>query len=424
VVTVTARSGGGGGGGGGSSVPKDDPNKDSGANGGVIVVDGTTIDNTITRQYDAKNNVESFIVTSNLSETMTKALASGRQSMEISIAGEHAAAAKSITVPANVLNAAEGLNLQITTPLASIQLPAALVKALSQAGQDLVMEVSSGETADVSKEMDGVSEVNGAQILGTPTQINTRITGNTRVTIPMTGISIPSSAAERQAFLDSLGVFVVHSDGETQLITPAIVNDASGNPVAISFNVDKFSTFAIVKLAPGQPAGLTDITGHWAKDNIEALVEMGAITGYANGTFQPDNNITRAEFATLLVKAYNLTVPPGKVFSDTRDHWAKSAIGIAYAHNIVSGYSDSEFRPDDNITREQMAVMIVRAEKTAIREGALTFADIDRIASWAKNAVLIANQTGIITGYPDNTFRPQGYATRAEAATVVLKAIR
>jgi uncharacterized protein YjdB len=420
VVTVTA--GGGGGGGGGSS--NDDPNKGSGANGGSIVVDGTTIANAVTRQYDARNNIESFTVTSNLSEALTKALASGRQTMEIAIAGEHAAAAKSITVPANVLNAAEGLNLQITTPLASIQLPAALVKALSQAGQELVMEVSSGTTADVSKKMDGVSEVDGALILGTPTQINTTLTGNTRVTIPLTGISIPSSAAERQAFLDSLGVFVVHNDGETQLITPTIVNDASGKPVAISFNVDKFSTFAIVKLAPSQPAGLTDITGHWAKDNIEALVEMGAITGYANGTFQPQKNITRAEFATILVKAYNLTAPSGKVFSDTWDHWAKSGIGIAYAHNIVSGHSDSEFRPDDNITREQMAVMIVQAEKATNREGALTFADVDRIAGWAKNAVLIANQTGIITGYPDNTFRPQGYATRAEAATVVLKAIR
>lgn|GEM_PF-5570043 len=415
LVVVNAATGGGGG-------SSSSTGSSSTSNGGAVIIDGSTISNTVTRQYDSGNNKETFTVNSTINTALAKALASGEESLEIKVTSTHSASTTIVTVPNDVLKAAEGLTLQITTPKASIQIPAGLLEALAAMGQELTMEVGRGKVADINQAMVGVTGVEGSEVLGTPTVINTVLAGNTEVTIPLTGISIPSSATERQEFLDSLGVFVVHDDGETQLIKPSIVFNANGP--AVSFFVDRFSTFAIVELANSQPTGLKDISNHWAKDNIDALVEMGVITGYEDGTFRPEQNISRAEFVTILMKTFSLSTQSGKIFGDTQNHWAKQFISTAYFNNVVIGYSDLVFAPDNMITREQMAVMIARTGKLAAQQGTLDFSDDTSVSVWAREAVLAANKAGVISGYPDNTFRPQAYATRAEAVTVVLEAIR
>ncbi|NMA62582.1 MAG: S-layer homology domain-containing protein, partial [Syntrophomonadaceae bacterium] len=168
---------------------------------------------------------------------------------------------------------------------------------------------------------------------------------------------------------------------------------------------------------------LKDIQGHWAEKTIKELVASGAVSGYPDGTFQPNKTITRAEFSTILVKAFNLETKTGKVFNDTAGHWAKDNIATAQAHGIVSGYSDTTFGPNDNITREQMAVMIVKAAKLSESAAGKTFADSSQISTWAQKAVATASENQIINGYPDNTFKPKASATRAEAATVIVKAL-
>ena len=170
-------------------------------------------------------------------------------------------------------------------------------------------------------------------------------------------------------------------------------------------------------------AVVKDVSGHWAETSINKLVNAGAISGYPDGTFKPDSSITRAEFATVLVKAFNLEPRNGKVFSDTSGHWAENSIRTATAHGIVSGYNASNFGPNDIITREQMAVMIIIAANLTNDEEGKTFADGPQISEWAKKAVGIASSKGIITGYPDNTFKPKANATRAEAVTVIVKAL-
>jgi len=166
-----------------------------------------------------------------------------------------------------------------------------------------------------------------------------------------------------------------------------------------------------------------DIQNHWAKVYIEELVRRGAISGYPDGTFKPDNNITRAEFATILVRSLKLTVQSGKVFNDTAYHWAKDYISTAYAAGIIQGYDNDTFGPDDLITREQMAVMVARAFKLASADTELSFWDKNDISSWAVEAIKSCVRDGIINGYPDGSFVPKGYATRAEAAKVIVKAL-
>lgn len=197
--------------------------------------------------------------------------------------------------------------------------------------------------------------------------------------------------------------------------------NVSGN--RISVKVDHFGQFGVLVKEKAPEAELTDISGHWAENNIKSLVALGAVNGYPDGTFKPDNHITRSEFTVILVKAFELEPRSGKVFADTINHWAKDSITTAASYGIVNGYDENTFGPDDTITREQMAVMIVKAAKLTPVPGDLSFADGHTISDWARESMAAAVQNGIITGYPDNTVRPQGNATRAEAVTVIMNAL-
>lgn len=168
-----------------------------------------------------------------------------------------------------------------------------------------------------------------------------------------------------------------------------------------------------------------DLSGHWAAVNIQTLVQKGAIAGYPDGSFQPARTISRAEFATVLVKAFNLNVQSGKVFNDTQNHWANDYIATAFSQGIVSGVSENQFAPDADISREQMAIMIVKAARLNNgNQNTLQFIDQQKISSWAVKAVETAASNKIMNGYPDNSFRPQGSASRAEAVTAIVKALQ
>ncbi|MCL6635161.1 MAG: S-layer homology domain-containing protein [Peptococcaceae bacterium] len=190
-----------------------------------------------------------------------------------------------------------------------------------------------------------------------------------------------------------------------------------------SGKVKHFTKFAVLATEKAG-AALKDVAGHWAEEYINQLVGMGAITGYPDGTFKPDNRITRAEFVTVLVKAFKLPQQGGKVFNDTAGHWARSYISAAAASGVVKGYDDTTFGPDDLITREQMAVMVVKAAGLQAASGSKTFSDAAQISGWAKSAVDTASACGVIGGYPDGTFKPGNNATRAEAAAVMMRSLK
>ncbi|MFS0726682.1 S-layer homology domain-containing protein [Paenibacillus sp. 1P07SE] len=172
----------------------------------------------------------------------------------------------------------------------------------------------------------------------------------------------------------------------------------------------------------GGPAAFGDTDGHWAAREIARLVELGAISGYPDGTFRPDRDITRAEFAKLLALVFGLDVKPGHTFSDTSQHWARDYIAAAYESGIVEGYGAGSFGPDDRITREQLAVMLMRAASLGSSGADAAFADTQELSSWAAEAVAAAQHHAVISGYPDGSFRPRQPATRAEAATMIVNA--
>ncbi len=176
---------------------------------------------------------------------------------------------------------------------------------------------------------------------------------------------------------------------------------------------------------PASPASvnLNDINGHWAQMSIEQLVQQGAISGYPDGTFKPAKTITRAEFAYVLVKALALETKAGKTFADTASHWAREAIATAEGYGIVNGYDDNRFGPDDVISREQICVMLQKAFQLTTAGEPRAFSDSDFISEWAVNAVYACSANSIVSGYEDNSFRPQNSATRAEAVSMIVRAL-
>lgn len=176
------------------------------------------------------------------------------------------------------------------------------------------------------------------------------------------------------------------------------------------------------QLPPGQ--NFSDVPdSYWARAAILEMSAKGYISGYKDGTFRPDEKISRAEFVTILVRSLHLQAGTnGRVFSDTSNHWAKDSIATAAGLNICAGYADGSFKPDALISREEMAVMVIKAAAMEQASGETNFADNSRISGWAKGSILAVVNQHIMNGYPDNTFRPKANASRAEAV-VVIKAL-
>ena len=167
----------------------------------------------------------------------------------------------------------------------------------------------------------------------------------------------------------------------------------------------------------------------WYCSALEEVANKKIIIGYPDNTFRPENNISRAEFTKTIRVAFDLEVVEGNTFVDTLSHWAKDEITTAVENSIIDksdyGYT---FEPDKNITRMEMAEMVVRAlgldtDAKAKAGEVTTFKDDDSIDSDDKGYVMLASEKGVINGYTDGTFKPNGNATRAEAAQMLVNAL-
>ena len=168
-------------------------------------------------------------------------------------------------------------------------------------------------------------------------------------------------------------------------------------------------------------ANSDDISGHWAENQIKEWANIGYISGYPDGTFLPDNSITRAEFLTLVNKIFKFENKTNINFIDVRpDYWAYSEIQKGISAGYVSGDKNGTFRPDDFITRQEAAVIINKLlDNTEITENKPNFKDAYDIDEWAKNSVDIVYEHGILSGFPNDTYRPKKYMTRAEAVSAL-----
>lgn len=165
---------------------------------------------------------------------------------------------------------------------------------------------------------------------------------------------------------------------------------------------------------------LSDVGEHWAKEAINLWTARGIVKGYEDGTFGPDRFITRAEFAALLNRTFGFTTVSPKEFPDVSDTaWYAEEVAKAAGAGYMEGYEDGSFRPDNNITRQEAALVFARIYNLEQIDESYDFSDFDSIPDWSRKAVVAVAKAGLMQGYPDGSFGPARNITRAETVSVL-----
>ena len=169
----------------------------------------------------------------------------------------------------------------------------------------------------------------------------------------------------------------------------------------------------------------SDINDKNLKDAVDILNRFEIINGYEDGSFKPNNSITREEFVTIIVNAFGLK-NDGAVsdFEDVSSNdWFYTYVSSAVDAGIVSGISDNSFGTGMNITRQDVAVLVARALKAENGVSSESFADDEEISAYASDSVYFLKDAGIISGRDGNRFVPKDECTRAECAVIIKKAL-
>lgn len=171
-----------------------------------------------------------------------------------------------------------------------------------------------------------------------------------------------------------------------------------------------------------EQAVFNDTKNHWSTESINYLVSLKAINGYPDGSFKPDDNVTRAEFAKIVCNTFGISGSYKEIFSDVSENdWFAQSVCALSDLNIVNGYS-SEFSPNSNIKREDAAVILFRLlDYLNINTSGskLHFGDTDFISDYALASVEKMSEAGIITGDDNLMFNPLNNLTRAEACAII-----
>lgn len=180
---------------------------------------------------------------------------------------------------------------------------------------------------------------------------------------------------------------------------------------------------ALSLLLPVQSHAATfnDISTNWAKEYIERASAMGLIQGYPDGSFKPNQPVTRAEFTSMLNRTLGNMGMGNNIFSDISPaKWYYSDVLKAVRAAYVAGFPDSTFRPEQNISRQEAAAMLARIIPTYGYSGTLAaYTDAPQIGSWAVQSMSRMNGKGYLTGFPDGKMRPLDSITRGQVAKII-----
>ena len=214
------------------------------------------------------------------------------------------------------------------------------------------------------------------------------------------------------------------------------VTDRFGEAVAVTENADGTYTFTMpngqvtvtVTFAEA-PLPFPDVTeGDWFYDAVRYAYETGLMDGVEDSLFAPNSETTRAQLVTILYRLAGEPEPGGDSgFTDVEaDTWYTDAVAWAAQNGIVNGVSDTEFAPGDDITREQLAVILYRyaayqGYDVSQRADLSGFGDASSISGYAQEALSWAHAQGLVLGFEDGSLRPQGTASRAQIAAVLMR---
>ena len=199
------------------------------------------------------------------------------------------------------------------------------------------------------------------------------------------------------------------------------------NPVKLYVTSESGNNTVEYTVTVNQGLHFSDIDpDDWFYNNVMDAANNGYVTGYPDGTFQPKKATTRAEFASMIANAMGYEADPdaASMFPDVPDtYWGKAAINFCAQNGIINGYKeDGTFRPDQPITRQEAASILRNAFKLT-ESSSETFPDDSAISGWAKESVYIVKASGLMKGDAGTgNFRPTDTIIRAEAASILMNA--
>lgn len=192
------------------------------------------------------------------------------------------------------------------------------------------------------------------------------------------------------------------------------------------------STYTVI----WNPISFADVEHHWAMQTVNNMGSRLVVYGTGDENYSPDRNITRAEFTAILVRGLGLRPETGEsVFSDIKvTDWYNGVVNAAYEYQLVKGFDDGTFRPNEEITREQAMMMIAnamkitgldkRSQSSASNTILSAFHDLDDVSHWARDAVRDTVQAGIIIGRSQTELAPKQYILRSEVATMIERLLK
>ena len=333
--------------------------------------------------------------------------------------------------------------LEIKTENVTYTLPASQINidnVSEQIGQqvelkDIKVNVTiSAPPADTAKVVEDTANKNNYQVVVKPVEFNiTCSSGNKTVEVSKFNgyvdrmVAIPDGIDPSKI---TTGI-VLNSDGTFSHVPTSIVR-VDGKYYA-KINSLTNSTYSVIY----SPKVFKDVENHWAKDAVNDMASRLVISGVGNDSFAPDKDITRAEFAAIIVRSLGLMHPGiGKSsFSDvSKSDWYYDAVSIAYEYGIISGYGNGKFGPNDKITHEQAMAMIANAMKITklkadFKSGEAeqiiaSYGDFKKASSWAKNSIALCVKMGVLPDGSGKLATPKDNITRAEVAVIVQRLLK
>ncbi len=334
------------------------------------------------------------------------------------------------------------VTLEIRTDSATYSLPAAQIN-INAVSASFGADVS---LADITVNI-SISEPSDATATVVEDAANQ---GGFTLVVPAVEFSITCSYNGQTTTVNSFDSYVERTiaipDGvDPNKITTGVVVDPDGTvhhvPTKIIIIDGKYyavinsltnSTYAVVY----HPIEFADVASHWAKDAVNDMGSRLVVTGVDGKNYEPDRDITRAEFATIMVRALGLEAGVGdNGFSDVKtSDWYCGYIETAVSYGLITGYSDGTFRPNDKITREQAMTIIARAMGITELEATLTaseqndllagYTDSSSASDYALSGIAACIDTAVVNGRTATTICPQNNITRAEVAAIVQRLLQ
>ncbi|MBU7319752.1 S-layer homology domain-containing protein [Paenibacillus oleatilyticus] len=323
-------------------------------------------------------------------------------------------------------------NGTITLPLAALKLEA-LAKELGAELKETKINVTIAKvTGTAAEDVTKAVYAAGGNPIATAVDFNVTASGNSKSVNVDFGSTYVSRTLNVNKNLDAKKATGALYNETTKKLSfvPSTFESKDGQTVA-TLKRNGNSIYTVIEASKS----FEDLASHWSKADVELLANKLVVEGAADKQFQPDRNITRAEFAALVVRSLGLnSVTANTYFTDINSSaWYAGVVASASKAGIINGYEDNTFRPDAQITREELAAMIIRSlsyagvasevSESNQAQQLAKFKDSSKIV-WAKKEIAAAVNAGIINGLTDDTIGSAEKATRSQAATMLKRYLK